>query len=131
MNKYGAQAMRMWQELAPAALAAIEEPNRHFSTLGEEALEQVTSLTIELSGPDVAGETYFEKIGRIENAKLRAEEMVRAELLVPPPESRELTEDDLDELTPSEGQQAIAEMWRLLGQDDDHQATPNDPTTPR
>lgn len=131
MNRYGAQAMQMWQELAPTALAAIDDPNRHFSTLGEEALEQVTSLTIELSGPDVAGETYFEKIGRIENAKLRAEEMVRADLLIPPPEVRDLTEDELNDLTPDEGQQEIAEMWRLLRQVDQPPADPTDPAPPR
>lgn len=130
MNKYGAQAMQMWQELAPTALAALDDPNRHFLMLGEEALEQVTSLTIELSGPDVAGETYFQKIGRIENAKLRAEEMVRADLLIPPPEVRDLTEDDLNDLTPNEGQQEIAKMWRLLGQID-QPTEPNDPTPPR
>lgn len=116
MNKYGTLAMQMWQQLAPAALASIEDLNRHFSRLGEEALEQVTSLTIELQGPDVAGESYFEKVGRIENAKLRAEEIVREELLIPPPEIRDLAEDDQP---PSEGQQAIAEMWRLLHSDPD------------
>lgn len=130
MNKYGAQAMQMWQELAPTALAAVDDPNQHFSTLGQEALEQVTSLTIELSGPDVAGETYFEKIGRIENAKLRAEEIVRADLLIPPPEVRDLTEDDLNDLTPNEGQQEIAKMWRLLGQTG-QPTEPGDPTPPR
>lgn len=124
MNRYGAQAMRAWQDLAPTALAEMDDPNRHFSRLGEEAMEQVTSLTIQLSGPDVAGESYFEKVGRIENARLRAEEMVRADLLLPPPEVRDLTEEDLDDLAPDEGQRAIAEMWRLMQETDDESRIP-------
>lgn len=133
MNKYGAQAMKMWQQLAPSALAEIEDPNRHFSMLGREAQEQVTSLTIELQGHDVPGETYFQKVGRIENAKLRAEEIVREELLIPPAEVRDLSEDDLDDLTPSEGQQEIAEMWQLLQETNNGPADPTDspPMTPR
>lgn len=127
MNRYGVQAMRAWQDLAPTALATMDDPSRHFSRLGEEAMEQVTSLTIELSGPDVAGETYFEKVGRIENARLRAEEMVRAYLLVPPPDVRDLSEEDLEDLEPDEGQQAIAEMWRLLQENDE---TPDSPSQP-
>lgn len=119
MNKYGTLAMQMWQQLAPTALAEIEDPNQHFSVLGEEALEQVTSLTIELQGPDVPGESYFGKIGRIENAKLRAEEIVREELLIPPPEVQDLSEEDLEDLTQSEDQQEIAHMWDLLQQIND------------
>lgn len=129
MNKYGTLAQQMWQQLAPSALAAIEDPNRHFSTLGEEALEQVTSLTIELQGSDLPGETYFQKVGRIENAKLRAEEIVQEELLIPPPEIRDLSEDDLDDLQPSEAQQAIAGMWRLLHADPDED--PESSASPR
>lgn len=132
MNKYGTLAMQMWQQLAPSALEEIEDPNHHFSTLGEEALEQVTSLTIELQGPAVPGESYFERVGRIENATLRAEEIVREELLIPPPELRDLSESDLDDLTPSEGQQEIADMWQLLQEINNGPTDPTDspPRTP-
>lgn len=102
MNKYGQYALTMWQRLAPTALAGIDDPSRHFSMLGEEALEQVTTLTVQLQGPDVPGETYFAKIGRIENAKLRAEEIVRADLLMPPAELQDLTEDEIDDNLPTD-----------------------------
>ncbi len=111
MNKYGRLGLEMWQRLAPTALAEIEDPSQHFSELGEEALEQVTSLTIELQGPDVPNETYFEKVGRIENAKLRAEEIVRADLLTPPPEVQDLTDDEIeDQLPADELDQALQEL---------------------
>lgn len=115
MNKYGRLALTMWQQLAPTALAEIDDPSRHFSTLGEEALEQVTTLTVQLQGPDVTGETYFAKVGRIENAKLRAEEVVRADLLMPPPDLQDLTEDEIDDALPSdEVDQVLTELRQEL-----------------
>lgn len=115
MNKYGRLALTMWQQLAPTALAEIEDPSRHFSTLGEEALEQVTTLTVQLQGQDVPGEAYFAKIGRIENAKLRAEEIVRADLLMPPPESQDVTEEEIEDALPKDDlDQAMQELREEL-----------------
>ena len=115
MNKYGRLALTMWQQLAPTALAEITDPNQHFSMLGEEALEQVTTLTLQLQGPDVPGETYFAKIGRIENAKLRAEEIVQADLLTPPPELQDLTEDEIEDNLPTDDlAQALTELREEL-----------------
>lgn len=102
MNKYAVQAMRLWEQLAPTALSEMEDPSRHFSTLGEEALEQVTSLALQLEGPDVPGETYFEKVGRIQNATLRAEEIVRADLLMPPPDVQDVTDDEIEDNLPAD-----------------------------
>lgn len=111
MNSYGKLALSMWQQLAPTALSQIEDPNQHFSELGEEALEQVTDLTLRLQGDDPAGETYMQKVGRIESAKLRAEEIVRADLLVPPPEVQDLTDEEIeDELLPKSG------AWEILSE---------------
>lgn len=115
MNEYGRQALSMWQQLAPTALAEIDEPSRHFSTLGEEALEQVTSLTAQLQGPDLPGETTFAKIGRIHNAKLRAEEIVRADLLMPPQELQDVTEDEIRDAMPKDDvDQLLTELRQEL-----------------
>lgn len=111
MNRYGQLAQEMWGRLAPGALAEIEDPSRHFSTLGEEAQEQVTSLTVQLTGPDIPGETYFAKVGRINNAKLRAEEMVREDLLLPP---RELWETEDEEPDLDLGLEELAEAREML-----------------
>lgn len=131
MNKYGTQAMRMWQQLAPTALAAMDDPNRHFSMLGEEAAGQVVDLTIQLAGPDVPGETYFEKVGRLENAKLRAEEIIREELLVPPQEIHE-QDDETDDLGLDPVGTDLTEVWQMLhsvtyGTTGPADAPPNEP----
>lgn len=115
MNEYGRLALSMWQQLAPTALAEMDDPNRHFSMLGEEALEQVTTLTAQLEGHDLPGETTFDKIGRIQNAKLRAEEIVRADLLMPPPEVQDLTDDEIQDAMPEdEVDQILTELRQEL-----------------
>ena len=83
MNGYGRSAQRTWQELAPMAYAEIEDPESYFSELGEQAADQVVDLTRQIQGPDLPNETYFQKVGRINAAKMQAEEIVRAELLTP------------------------------------------------
>ena len=90
MNEYGQFAMRTWRMLVPAVYAEIADPERFFRELGEQAANQVVDLTRQLQGPDLPNETYFQKVGRINAAKMQAEEIVRAELLTP---DRELWEE--------------------------------------
>jgi hypothetical protein len=94
LNRFGRFALQSWQTLAPAALAQITDPSRHFSELGEEAESQWASLWPQLLTPDSPGENLFSKAGRIEAAKMQAEEMIRAELLTPPEELQEPDEGD-------------------------------------
>jgi hypothetical protein len=89
MNRFGRRAQELWQSLAPAAYSQIEDPNRHFSTLGEQAETAWIDLSDELAGPDSPGETYFEKVGRLNNARKRAEEVIQEDWLTPPPETIE------------------------------------------
>lgn len=93
MNSYGQEAWNSWRALAPTALSEIPDPRRHFSEVGEQASAMVAELMVQLAGPDLADETYLEKVGRLNAAKLQAEELVRAEVLTPPPE----IDEDLDE----------------------------------
>ncbi|MFI7482478.1 TnpV protein [Kocuria sp. M1R5S2] len=85
MNTYGKFAQEAWKTTAPAEYALIPEPQAWFETLGEEAAQRVGELMMELAGPDPVGETYLEKVGRLNAAKLQAEEIVRAEMLTPDP----------------------------------------------
>ena len=94
MNRFGRFALESWRTLAPAALSQIPDPNRHFSELGEEAESQWASLWPQLLDPDSPGEDFFTKAGRVEAAKMQAEEMIRAELLTPPDELQESDEGD-------------------------------------
>lgn len=65
----------------------------HFAEVGETAAAMVVELTAQLAGPDQPAESYLGKVGRLNAARLQAEEIVRAELLTPPPAILE----DLDE----------------------------------
>lgn len=97
MNRLGEFAENAWRTQAPSRYAQIENPKEHFSALGEEAADQVAMLTRQLQGPDQPGESFFDKVGRINMAKMQAEEIVRAEMLTPPQEQwedQDETEDD-------------------------------------
>ena len=97
MNNFGRLAQDRWKQLAPAAYAKISDPNRHFSTLGEQAEAAWIELSDEFAGPDVPGETYLEKIGRLNNARKRAEEVIQADWLTPLPQDQESETEQLDQ----------------------------------
>ena len=98
MNDYGRLAMVHWRRWLPARYAAIQDPEVFFSTLGRQAENQVLDLAEQLEGPDLPGETYLEKIGRLNMARMQAEELVLREviLLEPEPETAETDDDQED-----------------------------------
>nr|WP_255257229.1 TnpV protein [Arthrobacter sp.] len=98
MNTYGKFAQNAWKTLAPSQYELIVNPETWFSILGEEAENSVDSLQVQIAGHDTPGETYLEKVGRLMGAKMQAEEIVRAEMLTPPPEDQEEDESE-DEMS--------------------------------
>lgn len=100
MNSYGRHAMEAWKTIVPEEYNRLENPTEFFTQLGEEAADQVARLQIELAGPDSPGETYLQKVGRLNAARSQAEEIVREETLTPHPEpSEEPEEEELDPIT--------------------------------
>ena len=97
MNTYGKFAQEAWRTTAPAEYALIPDPAQWFEQLGEEAAQRVGELMMELAGPDPVGETYLEKVGRLNAAKMQAEEIVRAEMLTPDPSVQEEPEEEDEE----------------------------------
>ena len=95
MNVYGERAMEHWRRWLPARYATIQDPEAFFSTLGSQAESQVLDLAEQLEGPDLPGEGYLEKVGRLNMARMQAEELVLREviLLEPEPETAETDED--------------------------------------
>ncbi|WP_420118645.1 hypothetical protein [Micromonospora sp.] len=93
MNRYGAQAQRHWQTHLPNRYAALiadgTDLNSFFSTLGDQALHQIEDLTRKLAGPDPTGEGYLDKLGRLNEARMAAEEQVLPELILIDPETNE------------------------------------------
>lgn len=122
MNRFGRTAQARWQALAPTAYAQITDPNQHFSTLGQQAEKAWIDLADQLTGPDVPEETYFEKVGRINNAKMRAQELIEAEWLTPPQEVIEPDPDDDGDQVDQESARRAAiwlaeepERWQVTG----------------
>ena len=95
MNDYGRLAMMHWRRWLPTRYATIQDPEVFFSTLGRQAENQVLDLAEQLEGPDLPGETYLEKIGRLNMARMQAEELVLREVILLEPEKAE-TDDDED-----------------------------------
>lgn len=92
MNKYAKLAQRHWQTNAPQRYQAIEDPQTFFQALGAIAQSQIEALAMHLAGPDQPGEAYLEKVGRLNMARLQAEEAVLSELVWTIPEDPELEE---------------------------------------
>lgn len=86
MNHYGAMARRHWARWLPERYAAISDPDSFFLNLGEEAASQIADLAADLAGSDPPGEGYLEKVGRLNMARLQAEEIVLPELILLSPE---------------------------------------------
>lgn len=81
MNQYGRQAMQFWADRIPDRLAALPDPEQYFQSLGDEIENQVIDLSMQLQGQDPSGEEYLGKVGRLMNARRRAEEIVMAQLV--------------------------------------------------
>lgn len=86
MNQYGTTAQRHWARWLPERYAAIADPDSFFSSLGEEAATQIANLALDLAGDDPAGESYLVKAGRLNMARMQAEEAVLRDLILLPPE---------------------------------------------
>jgi hypothetical protein len=94
MNDYGHLAMEHWRRWLPARYAAIGQPEVFFSTLGLQAENQVLDLAERLEGPDLPGETYLGKVGRLNMAKLQAREQVLREVILLEPEPGTAEQND-------------------------------------
>jgi hypothetical protein len=81
MNRYGRQAMRHWQENLPQRYRQIEDPETFFTHLGEQMQQQVIEGKRSLAGDDPGGETFLDKLGRLNMAEANAVEQVIREML--------------------------------------------------
>lgn len=86
MNHYAIRARDHWARWLPTRYAQLTDPDSFFTDLGDQAAQQIADLMMDLAGDDPPGETYLEKMGRLNIARLRAEEIVLPELILPPPE---------------------------------------------
>jgi hypothetical protein len=115
MNKYGELAKTHWAKTDPARYQAIGDPELFFATLGEQAENEIQELAQRLAGPDQPGEEYLEKVGRLNMARVQAEEAVLGELVwITPPREEESERPASDAAT-----QATREIHTALFSEDD------------
>ena len=105
MNRFGREAMAIWADRAPDSLAEIPDQEVFFTALGNEAEGAWIDLSRELAGPDLPGEEFLAKVGRLNNARMRAAEIIRSEMLMPPSSMsvaplEEAPDDDPDGVDP-------------------------------
>ena len=117
MNKYAHMAIRHWQTFLPDRFQAIPENEREafFTELGEQAAAEIEELQMQLAGPDPVGEGYLEKVGRLNAARMQAEEKVLAEA---DPAGAERTEEEDDSL-PAEDRQWFATWPEIMEEGDE------------
>ena len=109
MNRYGSMAMRHWQQTDPARFQAIPENEREafFTDLGERVQSEILVLADAIAGRDRPGETYMQKLGRLNQAQFDAEsEVLREMVLIPDPNDPETDE------TPATG--VMADTYRAI-----------------
>lgn len=110
MTSYASQAEHLWRTAAPTAYAQLgDQADRttFFQSLGAEAERLVGEMTSQIAGVDLPGETYLEKVGRLNAAKSQAEEIARAQVLMPP-----TIEDEPIDLEDREAERRWAESER-------------------
>ena len=82
MNRYGRLARDHWKSTDPGRFSQIQDPEEFFSDLGETVEFQIQDLQLHLAGPDPATPEHgLEKVGRLNMARLQAEEVVLADLV--------------------------------------------------
>lgn len=97
----------MTQERVTAAVQ-LRDGGASVSAIARSLGVGASSVTRALTRHDLAHAQP--KVGRIENAKLRAEEIVREELLIPPTEIRDQDQNEDLGLNPARAE--LTEFWR-------------------
>jgi len=82
MNRYGRLARDHWKSTDPGRYSQIQDPEGFFLDLGETVEFQIQDLWLHLAGPDpIVPENTLDKVGRLNVARLQAEELVLADLV--------------------------------------------------
>src|SRR5690625_5006435 len=118
MNRYGRAARDHWTRVDPDRVSTMDDPEMFFRDLGEQVESRVQELTDYLTGPDGPSKTYLETVGRLNIARLQAEEAAMTELvwLSEPAES--------PEQNPTEARSAVDEfLWAVHHADPDNEPT--------
>jgi hypothetical protein len=94
MNRYGRMAYDHASQHQPKSFASMTDPLDHFSRLGEEVENRITTLRDDLLGSPRPSETPEDYRQRAYQARRQAEEIVLAEMIWTEPEPTSHPEDD-------------------------------------
>lgn len=119
MNHYGSRAMAHWQRWLPNRYAQIPAPQTFFTDLGQQVADQVAELSTQLAGDDPPDETYMDKVGRLNTARMQAEETVLRELVLLTPEPG-ADPDETETSTESSTDPDPGSDWIPLTEDPQH-----------
>lgn len=81
MNEH-AKVLKLWyQEYRPAELDAMDDPDSWISAQGEAMVDQIQALAEEIqpAQAELNKMEYMERVGEMNNARMRAREVVYAE----------------------------------------------------
>ncbi|MFI5864701.1 hypothetical protein [Streptomyces sp. NPDC051546] len=110
MNQYGRVAKQHWEEHRPGSIEQIDDPEAFFAELGSDVQEEVRVqwTAARLAVAAIAGESYLDRVGRLQQLRHEAEgEVLRELVLLPAEDDVDLADDP--HLTDSE---VTEEQWR-------------------
>lgn len=109
MNKYGQDALAYWRQYRSDEVAQMTDPEGFFLTLGTQVAARVLELSDQYAGSDPLGESYLEKVGRLTEARSRAEETAMDEFVWTNPVEVEEEPDSASEVD-----QFLTSTWRIV-----------------
>lgn len=81
MNHYAVLAQEWWKKNAPLRLAALENPEAYFASLGESAAEQIAMIEDSQRAKLPNDLSYLEQVAQLQAIRKQAEEIVLTELV--------------------------------------------------
>lgn len=102
VNQYARIARSYYTEHLPTRAATMTDQD--FAQIGETMANEIVDLASQLEGPDQPGETYLAKVGRLNQARMQATEIVLHNWLS---ETEPGTEDE-------EADTELADLWETV-----------------
>ncbi|WP_327391477.1 hypothetical protein OG728_39060 (plasmid) [Streptomyces microflavus] len=96
VNQYGRMAEQHWQEHRPGSISAIGDPESFFTELGTDVQNEVRARWTagRVNEAAVAGESFLERAGRLQQLRREAEgEVLRELVLLPADGDPDLADD--------------------------------------
>ena len=89
MNQYGAMAMKHWAEFLPLRFRDLTDPERFFTTLGQQVEEEIAQREMELRHRITPTEDFLRTARAYSTCHLEAEQQVLREMVYVEPEVEE------------------------------------------